>query len=169
MRLIRTPLLLALVPVALAACGATATSTPSASPSAAAASSPAPASPGAPASAAAAAPVVKVGAVTVGAGTMTVLTDDTGLPLYYRTGEMSTSITCTGGCASNWPPVLFANGTPTGTADVTGTLSTVSGPNGIQVLYNGHPLYRWFQDAAGKATGDGKGGFKLATPGLAAG
>jgi predicted lipoprotein with Yx(FWY)xxD motif len=99
----------------------------------------------------------------------TVLTDGQGLTLYYRTADTATSVTCTGGCAAAWPPVLLPAGTPTGSSAVTGTLTVFAGPNGSQVLYNGHPLYRWAKDtAAGQATGQGIGGFLVATPGLAA-
>ena len=48
-------------------------------------------------------------------------------------------------------------------------LTVFAGPNGNQVLYNGHPLYSWARDtAAGQATGQGIGGFLVATPDLAA-
>jgi len=63
----------------------------------------------------------------------------------------------------------LATGTPTGSASVTGTLSVFAGPDGSQVLYNGHPLYRWVKDTApGQATGQGIGGFLVATSDLAA-
>ncbi|MFI5313921.1 MAG: hypothetical protein ACHQ06_07180 [Candidatus Dormibacteria bacterium] len=98
------------------------------------------------------------------------LTNGQGLTLYYRTSDTSTHISCTGGCAAAWPPVLLPTGTPSGSASVTGTLSVLAGPNGNQVLYNGHPLYLWASDtAAGQATGQGIASFLVATPGLAAG
>jgi predicted lipoprotein with Yx(FWY)xxD motif len=112
---------------------------------------------------------VQTASVTVAGVAKTVLTDSQGLTLYYRTIESSTKVTCTGTCAASWPPVLLATGTPTGSASVTGTLAVFAGPNGSQVLYNGHPLYRWVKDTApGQATGQGIGGFVVATPDVAA-
>ena len=97
------------------------------------------------------------------------LTDAQGLTLYYKSADTSTSITCTGACAANWPALLTSAGTPQGTPSVTGKLSVFNGPDGNQVLYNGHPLYRWVKDTApGEATGQGIGGFLAATPDLAA-
>jgi predicted lipoprotein with Yx(FWY)xxD motif len=111
--------------------------------------------------------VVQTASATVAGATKTVLTDSQGLTLYYRTTDSSTKVTCTGSCAVNWPPVLLPSGTPTGSSSLTGTLSVFAGPNGSQVLYNGHPLYRWFKDtAAGQTTGQGIGGFIVATPDL---
>ncbi len=105
--------------------------------------------------------------MVAGASTV-VLTNTAGLTLYYRTTDTATSVTCTGACAASWPPLL-ATGTPTGSAAVTGTLTVFAGPLGSQVLYNGHPLYTWAHDTGpGMATGQGIGGFKVATPSLAA-
>ena len=112
---------------------------------------------------------IQTGTATVGGSSKTVLTDSQGMTLYYRTTDTSTKVTCTGGCAMAWPPVLATAGTPTGSSSVTGTLTVFAGPNGNQVEYNGHPLYRWMNDtASGQATGQGVASFLVATPDLAA-
>ena len=158
MRAIRTALFIVIVSFALAACGST--STASGTPGSAATAAPSPA--------ATAAPVVKTGTATVSGASTTVLTDAQGLTLYYRSGDGPTTVTCTGGCAANWPPVLLASGTPTAAGGATGALTVFAGPDGRQVLYNGHPLYLWVKDSApGQATGQNIGGFKVVTPDIA--
>jgi predicted lipoprotein with Yx(FWY)xxD motif len=66
---------------------------------------------------------------------------------------------------------LIASGNPTGSAGVTGKLTVIVGSNGRQVLYNGHPLYRFKSDASsGDAKGEGIGGvWYVVTPDLAQG
>ena len=119
------------------------------------------------ASASAASFTVQTGQATVGAASEAVLTDSSGKTLYYRTSDTASTASCSGGCASVWPP-LTAAGSPTGSAGVTGKLTVVAGANGSQVQYNGHFLYRFATDtAAGQAKGEGVGGFHVATPGLA--
>jgi len=89
------------------------------------------------------------------------------MTLYYYTPDTATTVACTGGCATNWPPVLFTGtGTPTGATTLTGTLAVLSNPNGSQVTYNGHPLYTFVADKApGDTTGEGKGGkWHVVTP-----
>jgi len=114
--------------------------------------------------------VVAVGNATVSGASKSVLTDTAGLTLYYRTDEGPTTIKCTGGCATNWPPLMLASGTPSASGSVSGTLTTFDGANGRQVLYNGHPLYRFASDGApGEAKGEGLLGiWHVATPDLAA-
>jgi len=83
-----------------------------------------------------------------------ILVASNGRTLYTLDKDTPTMATCTGGCTSLWPP-LTATGTPTGGAGVDATkLTILSGPNGMQVVYNGHPLYMFAQDTA---PGDVKG------------
>jgi predicted lipoprotein with Yx(FWY)xxD motif len=111
--------------------------------------------------------VVHTGAATVGGASKTVLTNVSGMTLYYRTPDNATTIGCTGGCASVWPPLLLAAGTPSGSAAISGKFSTLDGANGRQVLYNGHPLYTYSKDTTpGDAKGDGGGVWHAATPDL---
>lgn len=95
-----------------------------------------------------------------------VLTGPTGMTLYTHAGDSATSSTCTGECATAWPP-LTATGQPTAGAGVTGKLGTLTRADGtIQVTYAGLPLYYWQGDKkAGDVTGDGVEGFAVATVG----
>ena len=114
--------------------------------------------------------LIHTASMRVGDKTETVLKNDKGLTLYYFTPDTSTKIACTGGCASNWPPLLATTGTPTSNPALPGKLTILNGANGNQVLYNGHPLYTYVKDGdAGDAYGQGVGGkWFAATPDLAA-
>jgi predicted lipoprotein with Yx(FWY)xxD motif len=107
--------------------------------------------------------------VTVSGKAQTVLATTKGMTLYYFTPDTATTIACTGSCAQNWPPLTATGSSVTGSG-LTGTLSTLNGPNGAQVLYNGHPLYTYVADhAQTDANGEGVlGKWYVATPGLAA-
>ena len=135
----------------LAACGATSTSGGTA---ASTSSSPA---------------LIHTASIKVGDKTETVLKTQKGLTLYYFMPDSATSIKCTGGCATNWPPLLATSGSPTSNPSLPGQLTVVNGPNGNQVVYNGHPLYTYSKDGdASDAYGQGIGGkWFVATPGLA--
>lgn len=113
---------------------------------------------------------VRSGQASVSGKQETVLTTASGMTLYYFTPDSATKIACTGSCATIWPPLLLASGSPTGSAGVTGKLSVLQGPNGRQVLYNGHPLYTFSGDSQpGQANGEGlKGIWFVATPSLGA-
>ena len=164
----------------LAACGKSATTsgasptpTLSASPSATSSPSPTPSlsptpSPSVtPPAAASPTVVVHTATATVSGKAETVLTTAQGLTLYYRTPDTATSITCTGACAGAWPPLLLSSGTPTGSPSLPGTLTVLAGPNGRQVLYQGHPLYRFVSDTGpGQVKGQGINSFLVATVGL---
>lgn len=93
-----------------------------------------------------------------------VLTGPDGKSLYFHAGDTATASTCTGGCATAWPP-LAATGQPTAGAGVTGQLATLTRADGTtQVTYRGKPLYYWQGDAKpGDVTGDGVDGFSVAT------
>ena len=116
-------------------------------------------------------PLIHTASIKVGDKTQTVLKDDKGLTLYYFMPDTSTKVACTGGCASNWPPLLATTtGTPTSNPPLPGTLTVLNGANGNQVLYNGHPLYTFSKDSGSSdANGQGIGGkWFVATPDLAA-
>ena len=135
---------------------------PSAAPASAAPASAAPAS-AAPASAAASGLVVGLATTSLGP----VLVGPNGLTLYTKSGDTATSSTCTGGCATAWPPVTVPAGLAaiagTGVTGKFGTLTRADGT--IQVTYNGLPLYGWMNDhAAGDTTGQGINGFSVAKP-----
>jgi predicted lipoprotein with Yx(FWY)xxD motif len=99
-------------------------------------------------------------AATVGASAQpslgTILVDAHGMTLYHNVKEAGTTIVCTGGCASAWPPLLATPGAaPTGGTGITGTLATLTRPDGgSQVTYNGMALYHFSAD---QKPGDTKG------------
>ena len=105
----------------------------------------------------------------VGDKTMTVLKSAKGLTLYYFTPDTATTVACTGGCASNWPPLMATSAQPTSSPALPGQLTVLDGANGKQVVYNGHPLYTYAKDGdSGDAYGQGIGGkWFVATPDLA--
>lgn len=114
-------------------------------------------------------PVVQTHSVTIDGKPVTTLADMTGKTLYYFTPDTSSAVACTGQCASFWPPLLLPSGTPGSSASLSGTLAVVTGANGRQVTYNGHPLYTFSKDKdSGDAYGQGiMGKWFAATPGLA--
>ena len=139
--------------LSLAACGGTA-----ATPGGSAAASPSSAA------------LIHTASIKVGTKTEPVLKNAKGLTLYYFTPDTATTVACTGGCASTWPPLLSTSGTPTSDPALPGRLAVLNGANGSQVLYNGHPLYTYSKDGdSGDAYGQGIGGkWFAATPDLAA-
>jgi predicted lipoprotein with Yx(FWY)xxD motif len=106
-------------------------------------------------------------AVTVGTATSaslgTFLTGPNGMALYTHAGDSATSSTCSGSCATAWPP-LAASGQPMAGTGVTGQLGTLTRADGtMQVTYAGLPLYYWQGDTkAGDVTGNGVDGFSIA-------
>jgi len=120
-------------------------------------------------------PVLKTAPATVAGKSMTIITNDSGMTLYYYTPDKGTGqATCTGACLAAWPPVLLPSGVkkPTGDKGITGALGTVASPSGgSQVTYNGWPLYTWVKDKApGDTTGQGVNGkWFVVTPDVASG
>lgn len=113
--------------------------------------------------------VVTTRSATVGGKSETILTNDSGMTLYYFDPDTATSVACSGSCAQTWPPLLASGGSPTSMTSLSGTLATMSDSNGAQVTYNGHPLYTYSGDhAAGDTHGDGVlGKWHAATPNVA--
>ena len=136
--------------------------TPASAPaSSAPASTPAPTAP--PTTAAPAAGVDTLKAAT--SSTLgTYLTDGKGVTLYVykldHDGNPPTS-TCTGGCASIWPPFVVPAGAHVAAgAGVSGKITTFTRSDGkTQVAYNGAPLYYYAGDnGPGQTNGQGIGG-----------
>jgi len=96
----------------------------------------------------------------------TVLTGPNGMTLYTHAGDTASTSSCTGSCATAWPP-LETDGQPTAQADLTGQLGTLTRPDGTtQVTYRGLPLYYWQGDTKpGDVTGNNVEGFLVATVG----
>jgi predicted lipoprotein with Yx(FWY)xxD motif len=148
-----------------AATTAPATVAPPAATTTPATGAPAATTPAATTAATAAAAGVVVSSATTSLGA--VLTGPTGLTLYIHAGDSATSSTCTGGCATAWPPLTVpVGGSATGGTGVTGTFATLTRADGsVQVTYNGMPLYGWQGDSKpGDVTGDGVNGFSAAKP-----
>ena len=136
-------MLLALLAVAaaaavLAACSSSGTSSSSGS-SGSGSSSPASAAAG--------------GLKTATIGGATVLTTASGFTLYSFAPDTSTTSTCNGTCAQNWPPVKG----PTTASGVNGTFGTIKRSDGsVQATFDGHPLYTFAGDTApGQNKGNG--------------
>jgi predicted lipoprotein with Yx(FWY)xxD motif len=91
-------------------------------------------------------------------GVGTALTSADGRTLYFAEQETGGQIRCTDACLSFWTPLTVSSGTtPTAGSGVTGTLATVTRPDGkVQVTYDGKPLYEFTQDGGpGEAKGNG--------------
>jgi predicted lipoprotein with Yx(FWY)xxD motif len=94
------------------------------------------------------------------------LTGAGGMTLYVLTKDTADTSTCTGSCATNWPPLTVASG-----AAVTGPagaleFATIARADGtVQVTYNHMPLYYFAGDSkAGDITGQGKSGVWFVAP-----
>ncbi len=90
-----------------------------------------------------------------------ILVNSQGRTLYLFAKDSGTTSTCTGECATDWPP-LEVNGTPTegsgADASMVGTTERSDGTQ--QVTYNGHPLYLFEGDKqAGDTNGEGLNAF----------
>jgi predicted lipoprotein with Yx(FWY)xxD motif len=89
------------------------------------------------------------------------------MTLYIRTSDPAGGSSCTGGCASAWPPLTVAAGMqPLAVTEVTGTLATFARSDGsLQVTYNGRALYYYAADTKpGDTSGQGVGGVWFVAP-----
>ena len=89
------------------------------------------------------------------------LVDPQGMTLYLFTKDEAGITNCYDKCAENWPPLMLAEGQSlTAGEGLPGELGTTERTDGgMQVTYNGMPLYYWVNDAApGDTTGHGVGG-----------
>jgi predicted lipoprotein with Yx(FWY)xxD motif len=96
------------------------------------------------------------------------LTAYNGMTLYVTSKDTMASSTCTGSCASTWPPYTTATASSlTPGAGITGAVGTITRSDGsMQITYRGIPLYFYSADSApGQETGQGFGGvWSVATP-----
>jgi predicted lipoprotein with Yx(FWY)xxD motif len=101
--------------------------------------------------------VVKTRHVKLG----TVLVDGSGRTLYLFLKDTGRRSRCSGSCAQAWPPLTTKERPEAQGGAKASMLSTVRRANGArQVLYNGHPLYRFASDtAAGQTNGQGLNAF----------
>jgi predicted lipoprotein with Yx(FWY)xxD motif len=88
-----------------------------------------------------------------------VVVDDKGFTLYFYKKDTGPTSTCSGTCATAWPPATVS-GTATAGGGVTAPLTTTTGSDGkVQLVLGGHPLYRFSGDTkTGDVTGQGVGG-----------
>lgn len=94
----------------------------------------------------------------------TYLTDSSGRTLYLWTADTGSASTCSGSCATAWPPAT-SSATPAAGSGVTGSqLGLSKRSDGTeQVTYDGHPLYYFAGDSsAGQMNGQGSTGFGAA-------
>jgi predicted lipoprotein with Yx(FWY)xxD motif len=80
--------------------------------------------------------------------------------LYTKDTQHSPTSTCTGACATNWPPVPAGSGTPTVKGIDQSLVGSITRADGTkQLTLAGWPLYEFAADAApGDVNGQGKGG-----------
>jgi predicted lipoprotein with Yx(FWY)xxD motif len=150
-------ILIAGIGVALAAAGgisaAVATSSAASTPPAVTAPSTAPGS-----------ATVRIAHALVGGRTEAILTNASGLPLYFYGPDTAATSLVSGGLAALWPPLTSASPTAAG---LSGKLTVVNDAHGGQVAYNGHLLYTFTEDRPAQVTGQGFQNFFVATPGIA--
>ena len=85
-----------------------------------------------------------------------VFTDSKGMTLYtYDKDTAPGKSACNGPCATNWPPLMVADG-----ASASGDWSVATRDDGKkQWAYKGKPVYTWVKDTKpGDKTGEGAGG-----------
>jgi predicted lipoprotein with Yx(FWY)xxD motif len=86
-----------------------------------------------------------------------ILVDDRGRTLYLFEKDKGPMSTCSGACATAWPPVITTGAPQAGSGASAAELATTARDDGMmQVVYHGHPLYRYTGDSkAGDTTGQG--------------
>jgi predicted lipoprotein with Yx(FWY)xxD motif len=83
------------------------------------------------------------------------------LTVYMFEGDHGASSSCSGACASVWPPVTSTGAATAAGAANSADLGTITRSDGAtQVTYKGHPLYFFAKDKdSGDAYGQGVKGF----------
>ena len=95
---------------------------------------------------------------TAPCGFCTLLTDAAGMTLYAFTPDSPGQSTCTGDCATNWPPLFVEGGAVPAGLDPN-LYSLADNADGQVLQINGHPLYYFAGDKApGDTNGQGLGG-----------
>ncbi|HEX4540956.1 MAG TPA: hypothetical protein VH112_11990 [Acidimicrobiales bacterium] len=89
------------------------------------------------------------------------LVDSQGRTLYLFQKDSGGASSCTGACATAWPPLpATGQGTVSGGANASLLGTTPRSDGGPQVTYNGHPLYRFSGDQKpGDTNGEGVNAF----------
>lgn len=107
-----------------------------------------------------AAPIVVRAATRTGFGKILVAATG-GASLYRDTNDPPNKPTCTGSCASIWPPLLLPVGdkNPRGGPGVTGLGAVKVASGRLQVTYHKEPLYTFSGDSGHSVNGNGVGPF----------
>jgi predicted lipoprotein with Yx(FWY)xxD motif len=86
-----------------------------------------------------------------------ILVDDQGRTLYLFEKDKSATSTCSGSCAAAWPPDTTSGTPKAGSGAAAAALTTSARADGsMQLVYHGHPLYRYAGDIkAGDTNGEG--------------
>ena len=96
------------------------------------------------------------------------LIDDQGRTLYLHTTDSINVSICIGECAKEWTPVLIADGLTVvagSGVDATKLGKTTHAEGGVQVTYNGWPLYYYNKDShPGNVSGQGQNDFFVISP-----
>ena len=80
-----------------------------------------------------------------------------GRTLYLFQADKNGASACTGACAAAWPPDTVTGAPQAGSGVSQALLGTITRPDGtMQLTYNGHPLYYYPADTAGR-TARGQG------------
>jgi predicted lipoprotein with Yx(FWY)xxD motif len=100
-----------------------------------------------------------VGLASTGLGK--VLVNSQGRTLYLFRADHGTTSACSGGCATEWPPLRAAGKPKVGSGLQASAVTTIKRSDGNpQVSYHGHPLYTYVGDKnAGDTTGQGINAF----------
>jgi predicted lipoprotein with Yx(FWY)xxD motif len=86
----------------------------------------------------------------------TILVGPNGHTLYLFDADTKSHSTCTGSCASTWPPLTTSGAAKASGGVQSSLLGVISRPGGKQVTYAGHPLYYFAADKkAGETDGEG--------------
>jgi predicted lipoprotein with Yx(FWY)xxD motif len=90
-----------------------------------------------------------------------ILVDSSGRTLYLFGKDQGSKSSCSGACASNWPPATATGAPKAGTGLTAAKLETTTRSDGSkQLTYNGHPLYRYSGDQSpGDTNGQGQNAF----------
>ena len=92
------------------------------------------------------APVVRLN-VSTNAALGSYLTDESGFTVYYYKDDSAGTSHCTGDCLQTWPGVMTSAAPIAGDPSINGKLGWSNRPDGgMQVTYNGMPLYFYSKD-----------------------
>ena len=89
-----------------------------------------------------------------------ILVDAKGRTLYLFEKDRRNKSECPAACAKVWSPLLVGGKPTAGPGVKASLLGTARRKGGVQVTYNGHPLYRFSGDKkAGQTNGEGSKAF----------